>query len=208
MKPALLLFIPLIILLISCGDDDSQVFDDSLDTYFPLTDGNSWEYNKSYFKANGDLTTVTDVYWNIDSCCYYISKLELTPDSVDLGKEFLFKGDDGWIYTGGSYKYLSTQYLDKPTDSLYMVAQREGVIPYEHFIFGGSELLNTGFGSRKCIRTLSIYYYQNQRIEQFRWFCQGLGEYKFDNLQIEVLKSGEDGESYLTETILRDYDLQ
>ncbi|MEJ2005311.1 MAG: hypothetical protein P8X57_10185, partial [Cyclobacteriaceae bacterium] len=65
-------------LTVSCGNDDEISFDDSLQTYFPLEEGNYWEYTKSYFKSNGDLTTETDVYWNADSCCFYISKIELT----------------------------------------------------------------------------------------------------------------------------------
>jgi len=204
---SLVLFSALGIFLHSCGDDDEIQWDDSLESYFPLAEGNSWEYTKSYFKSTGELTTQTDVYWNTDSCCFYISKLELTPDSVDLGRDYLTRGDDGWIYTAGSYRYLSTEYLDEPADSSFLVASREGGIPFEHYVYGGSEILNTQFGNRKCIRTLSVYFYQNQRIEQYRWFCRGLGEYKYENYKIEKLKSGDDGDSYLTESVLRDYSL-
>ena len=195
------------ILILSCDSDDSVDLDDSLASFFPLADGNYWAYSKYYYKSNGELSAETDVYWKADSCCYYISRLELTPDSVNLGRDYLAENEDGWIYRAGSYRYLSTEFLNLSPDSTYLVATRNDVIPLEHYVYGGKVNVATNFGSRECIRTLSVYYYQNQRIEQYRWFCKGLGEYQCDNYKIELLKSGEDGNTYLTQTILTDYQL-
>ena len=202
------LLITCAVLFSSCSEDDNTPgTPDTLESYFPLSEGNYWEYSKSYFKSTGELTAETDVYWKADSCCYYISRIELTPDTVNLGRDYVYYGEDGWVYTSGAYRYLSLEYLDKPLDSAYLVTSRDGAIPYEHYMLGGKERISTVFGQRDCIRTLSIYYYPNQRIEQYRWFCKELGEYRFENYQIELLKSGEEGDSYLTRTELRDYTL-
>jgi hypothetical protein len=194
--------------LLSCNSDERIELDDSLQSFFPLAEGNYWEYSKTYFKSNGERSAETRVYWQADSCCYYISKLELSPDSIDLGRDYLIENEDGWIYRAGSYKLLSTEYLERSPDSLYLVATRNDVTPLEHYLYGGKVRLNTEFGNRECIKTLTIIYYQNQRIEQYRWFCKGLGEYQCDNLKIEELKSGEDGNTYLTRTVLSEYRLE
>ncbi len=193
---------------LSCSDDDPVINETDLSSFMPLAIDNYWEFDKYYYKSNGDLFAETDVYWRVDTCCYYIDRIELTPDSADLGRTYLYDAGDGWIYSGGGNKYLSLDYVNKPSDSLYLVAENEGNIPYEHFIRGGLPTIATRFGDRKCIRTLSIYYYQNQRIEQNRWFCKDIGEYQFENVIFEINKNGGPETSYLTSTILRDYSLK
>ncbi|MCA6074907.1 hypothetical protein [Fulvivirga sedimenti] len=204
------LFLVVICCCLSCSDDDNSadVVETDLSEFLPLEVDNYWEFDKYFYNSSGDLFAETEVYWRVDTCCYYIDKLELVPDSVDLGRDYLYPAEDGWIYTAGSYKYLSLEYINEPQDAQFMVSSRDGIIPYEHYILGGLPSMETRFGNRRCLRTLSIYYYQNERIEQFRWFCKGLGEYQFDNLQIEIDKNDGAETSYLTSTILRDYSLK
>ena len=87
-------------------------------------------------------------------------------------------------------------------------SSRSGSIPYEHYIYGGLEDLSTKFGNKECIKTLSIYHYENQRVEQIRHFCRGIGEYSFENYQYNISKNGDPETYYLTTTELTKYNVR
>ena len=187
----------------SCQQEEAKPSKESVMNYFPLRPDNTWTYTRESINEDGQVTHTKTERWKVNSNLF-LDLYSVTPAGEDyLGYMAMYLNERGIEDVIGTF--ISTEYLDLPTDSLILIASDDEDILRKRWIKGGVVNLKSSFGDVECICTKTTFHFDYDQTELYQYFCKNIGIYMMEEQHFYEDDLGNNRLSYTWRYTLTDF---
>jgi hypothetical protein len=162
-----------------------------------------WTYTRESITEDGQVSQTDTERWKVTPN-HFLDLYSVTSAGQELlgYKALYFNELDIDDITG---TFISTKYVNLPTDSLIFVASDNYNFLRERWIKGGLVKLKTSFGELECICTKTTFHYPNDQQDEYHYFCKNIGVYLVEQNDVYVDQSGNSHATLILRRTLTDF---